>query len=90
MNNNQDDFSEFEEEDIFPHRHNFSALDQIKTHESTPEKIEAKAKEKEILKTISKYEMLFSGMTLLMYQAALRGEDLDEAYEELKHWRAFM
>ena len=29
-------------------------------------------------------------MQRLMYQAALDGEDLDEAYEKLKAWTAFM
>jgi hypothetical protein len=81
---------EIEEEDFFPHSHDFSALNQIKPQEPTADEIEAKKKEQELLKGISKYEMLFSGMERLMYQAALDGEDLDEAYEKLKNWTAFM
>ena len=90
MNNNIEGYFESEEEDFFPHKHNFSALDQIKTQEPTADEIEAKKKEQEILKAISKYEMLFPDMKRLMYQAALDGEDLDEAYIKLKHWTSFM
>jgi hypothetical protein len=90
MNNNIDGYFESEEEDFFTHKHNFSALDQIKTQEPRPDEIEAKKKEQEILKALSKYEMLFPDMKRLMFQAALDGEDLDEAYRNLKNWTAFM
>jgi hypothetical protein len=90
INNNPDGFLEFKEKDFFPHKHNFSALNEIKIQEPTVDEIEAKKKEQEILKAISKYEMLFPDMQRLMYQAVLDGENLDEAYEKLKSWTAFM
>lgn len=90
MNNNPEDFLEFEGEDFFPHKHDFSALNEIKIQEPTIDEFEAKKKAQEILKVISKYEMLFPDMQRLMYQAALNGENLDEAYKKLKAWMAFM
>lgn len=87
MNNNNYEESE---EDYMPHFHNFSALDQIKISEPTPEEIEAKKKAEEISKLISKYEMLYPDMYRLMFQAAINGEDLDEAYNHLKGWMALM
>ncbi len=90
MNNVPEDTFDFEEEDDFPHTHNFSALNQIKVQEPTADEIEAKKKMQELLSVINKYEMLFPDMRQLMYQAALNGEDLDEAYNRLKDWMAFM
>jgi hypothetical protein len=89
MSNNIDEFED-EEEDFYPHRHNFSALNYIKIEEPTPEEIEAEKKKQEILESLSKYEMLFPAMHDLMFKAALNGEDLDQEYETLKDWLAFM
>ena len=90
MNNNIDDNYDYDDEDLIPHRHNFSALNSIILQEPTPEEIEAKKKEAEIYKAISKYDILYNGMEKLMYQAALRGENLDDAYNHLKGWASFM
>ncbi len=88
MNNNYDE----SEEDYMPHFHNFSALNQIKVKisEPTPEEMEVKKKNEEISKLLSKYEMLYPEMYNLMFQAAINGEDLDEAYNKLKGWMALM
>jgi hypothetical protein len=90
MNNNPDESLDFEEEDYFPHRHNFSALNSIKFKEPTEAEIEARKKDQEILNAIKEYEMLYTGMHELMYKAALNGENLDEEYENLKGWLVFM
>lgn len=90
MNDNSDEFLQFEDEDYFPHSHNFSALNSIKFEEPTVAEIEAKKKNQEIFNAIKEYEMLYTGMYELMYKAALDGEDLDETYKELKAWTAFM
>jgi hypothetical protein len=89
MSNNIDEIED-EEEDYYPHRHNFSALNYIKIEEPTPEEVEAEKKKQEILDSLSKYEMIFPDMHRLMYQAALIGEDLDREYETLKHLWDFM
>lgn len=89
MSNNIDEIED-EEEDYYPHRHNFSALNYIKIEEPTPEEVEAEKKKQEILESLSKYEMLFPAMHDLMFKAALNGEDLDQEYETLKDWLAFM
>ena len=90
MNNKPNEFLDFEEENYFPHSHNFSALNSIKFEEPTDAKIEAKKKDQEIFNAIKDYEMLYTGMYELMYKAALDGEDLDETYKLLKNWTAFM
>ncbi len=87
---NKIDKIEDNEEDYYPHRHNFSALNYIKFKELSPEEIEVEKKKKEILISIRKYEMLFSDMERLMYEAALNGEDLDKEYEKLKGWTYLM
>jgi hypothetical protein len=86
MSHNSEIYLEFEEEDHFPHTHNFTALNKIIIKEPNTDEIESKKKEQEILKAIGKYDILFEGMTKLMYAAALNGENLDEVYKELKNW----
>ncbi len=89
MSDNIDEIED-EEEDYYPHRHNFSALNYIKIKEPTLEELEAEKKKQQILESLSKYEMLFPAMHDLMFKAALDGEDLDKEYENLKHWLVFM
>jgi hypothetical protein len=85
MSNYNTSFDE-DEEDFFGHRHNFSALNSIKM----PVKTEEDFKKEEIMKAVHKYPFLFTGMYDLLYQAAIAGEDLDQEYEDLKGWMAFM
>jgi len=59
MNNNTEDNYVYDDEDLIPHRHNFSALNSIVLKEPTPEEMEAKKKDAEIYKAIGKYEMLY-------------------------------
>ncbi|MHA8066955.1 hypothetical protein V7S76_09755 [Aquirufa sp. ROCK2-A2] len=79
-----------EDEGYYSHTHNFSALDYRTTTEPTAEEIEEKRKISEAAEKIAKYEMLYDGMYKLMLAAALRNENLDETYEDLKLWMTFM
>lgn len=79
-----------EEEYDIPHRHNFRALDQIKIKEPTAKEIRANQKLEEAKKKVAKYDMLFDGMYELMLKSALKNENLDVEYENLKGWLAFM
>lgn len=74
------------DEDDMPHQHNFSALNRIRISEPTENEI----KKKEIMKQIHEYPHLFTGMEELMYKAYINGQTLEQAYEDQKHWLAFI
>ncbi|MDF5691601.1 hypothetical protein [Aquirufa aurantiipilula] len=79
-----------EDESDIPPMHNFRALNQIKIKEPTAKEIRANQKLEEAKKKVAKYDMLFDGMYQLMLKSALKNENLDVEYENLKGWQAFM
>ena len=86
MDDNKDDT---DDEEFFPHMHNFSALNSILSF-TTPEELKARDEKKKIMEKIHKYDILFHGMAKLMYESYLKGKTLDEAYDDLKDWANFM
>ena len=75
-----------DEDEYINHRHNFSALDYITRRPKTEQDL----KNDELRKIVREYPFLFDGMYELLLKAAIRGDDLDQEYEKLKDWLAFL
>lgn len=75
-----------DEDEYISHRHNFSALDYFTRRPKTEQDL----KNEELRKIVREYPFLFDGMYELLFKAAIRGDDLDQEYEKLKDWLAFL